>query len=132
MGPTEAYQGLEHGVVILCVTRSRKRFVGRDKELGWGVIGQRNKMNVALTRAKFGLVVIGRRELLVGEDENWKAVVGFCDRNGLSVGDQDGKREDGGGMKTRIEMELIEAEEKLKMEAKVYAKWQQSQTQPKP
>ena len=135
VGPTEAYQGLEHGVVILCVTRSRKRFVGRDKELGWGVIGQRNKMNVALTRAKFGLVVIGRKELLVGEDENWRAVVGFCERNGLCVGDgYDGNKKmngekgsrsgksngngNGNGneekreKRTRIEMELIEEEKR--------------------
>lgn len=82
IGPTEAFQGLERGVVILCVTRARKRFVVEDQKLGWGIIGTPNKMNVALTRAKYGLIVVGSRELLI-EDENWKAFVQFCERNGL-------------------------------------------------
>jgi putative helicase MOV10L1/helicase MOV-10 len=85
IGPTEAFQGLEYGAVILCVTRSRARFVKRDRDLGWGVIGLPTKMNVALTRAKFGLIIIGHRDVLIG-DPNWKAVLQFCDRNGLVVG----------------------------------------------
>ncbi|KAK0639526.1 P-loop containing nucleoside triphosphate hydrolase protein [Cercophora newfieldiana] len=89
VGPTEAYQGLEHGVVILCVTRSRRRFVHKDKELGWGIVGMPNQMNVALTRAKAGLIVLGSRKLMVEEDENWKAFVGFCERNGLVVGEKE-------------------------------------------
>ncbi|KXX82993.1 putative helicase MOV-10 [Madurella mycetomatis] len=97
VGPTEAYQGLEHGVVILCTTRSRARFVERDRELGWGVIGMRNKMNVALTRAKFGLIIIGRRELLVAEDDAWKEVVAFCERNGLVADGTEGAPERKGG-----------------------------------
>lgn len=82
IGPTEAFQGLEKGVVILCVTRARKRFVQEDKKLGWGIIGMPNKMNVALTRAKYGLIVVGNRELLA-DDANWRAFLDFCDRNGL-------------------------------------------------
>ncbi|KAK1774778.1 P-loop containing nucleoside triphosphate hydrolase protein [Copromyces sp. CBS 386.78] len=92
VGPTEAFQGLEHGVVILCVTRSRKRFVERDRALGWGVLpgrlygrvsggtariggngaaggGIRNKLNVALTRAKFGLIILGSREVMMPDKE---------------------------------------------------------------
>lgn len=84
IGPTEAFQGLERGVVILCVTRARKRFVVEDQKLGWGIIGMPNKMNVALTRAKYGLIVVGNRDLLM-QDPDWKAFVEFCDRNGLVV-----------------------------------------------
>lgn len=82
IGPTEAFQGLERGVVILCVTRARGRFVQEDKKLGWGIIGMPNKVNVALTRAKYGLIVVGNQELLV-DDPNWRAFLDFCDRNGL-------------------------------------------------
>lgn len=106
IGPTEAFQGLEHGVVILCVTRSNKRFVEKDKELSWGIIGQPNKMNVALTRAKYGLIIIGSRDVLV-EDTHWRTVLDFCYRNGLVV-DEAGKEEftPRDGPLTKIEREL--------------------------
>lgn len=108
IGPTEAFQGLESGVVILCVTRSRQRFVEKDQKLDWGIIGMPNKMNVALTRAKFGLIVIGRRALLM-EDPNWKAFVQFCERNGLVTGDMASGGEPEHDL-TRLEKELIEKE----------------------
>ena len=88
IGPTEAFQGLERGVVILCTTRSKQRFVESDKKANWGIIGFPNKMNVAITRAKFGLIVIGKREILLS-DPNWKSFLDFCNRNGL-VADEHG------------------------------------------
>ncbi|RKU41525.1 hypothetical protein DL546_004731 [Coniochaeta pulveracea] len=87
IGPTEAFQGLEHGVVILCVTRSRRRFVEKDKELNWGIIGQPNKMNVALTRAKYGLIVLGDQDVLM-DDPHWRAVLRFYYRSGSVVNPQ--------------------------------------------
>ncbi|TVY42253.1 putative helicase, partial [Lachnellula subtilissima] len=84
IGPTEIFQGLERGVVIICTTRSREKYVEKDKELGWGLIGMPNKMNVALTRAKFGLIVIGKKDILL-QDPNWKAFLDFCERNGLMI-----------------------------------------------
>lgn len=118
IGPTEAFQGLERGVVILCVTRARKWFVQEDKKLGWGIIGMPNKMNVALTRAKYGLIVVGNRELLV-DDPDWRAFLGFCDRNGL-VARPDARNDmphrhdvdsgGGEGRLTRLEKRLVQKE----------------------
>jgi putative helicase MOV10L1/helicase MOV-10 len=87
IGPTEAFQGLEHGVVILCVTRSRQRFVEKDKELNWGIIGQPNTMNVALTRAKYGLIILGDQDVL-WDDPHWRAVLQFYYRSGSVVNPQ--------------------------------------------
>lgn len=87
IGPLEAFQGLERDVVILCTTRSRQKFVEKDKELDWGIINQPTKMNVALTRAKYGLIVIGKMEIL-REDANWEYWLRFCMRNGLVAGDK--------------------------------------------
>jgi putative helicase MOV10L1/helicase MOV-10 len=85
IGPTEIFQGLERGMVILCITRSKQQFLNQDKELDWGIIGVPNKMNVALTRAKFGLIVIGKRDILA-QDPNWEEFLNFCERNGLVAG----------------------------------------------
>lgn len=121
IGPTEAFQGLESGVVILCVTRANKKFVEEDQKLGWGIIGTPNKMNVALTRAKFGLIIVGSRELLV-EDPNWKALVDFCDRNGLVTEASEHNSENNGNegagacmlRRTRLEGVLIDKERRSK------------------
>jgi hypothetical protein len=113
IGPTEAFQGLERGVVILCITRSRQRYVEKDKEVDWGIIGLANKMNVALTRAKFGLIVIGKHEIL-RHDSNWKAFLEFCERNDLVAGktDGDGQSHDRDNVeRTRLEKVLLAKEE---------------------
>jgi hypothetical protein len=109
IGPMEAFQGLESGVVILCTTRSKQRFVSKDKELDWGIVGMPNKMNVALTRAKFGLIVIGKKSVLA-QDPNWNAWLQFCDRNGLLSGETDGIRIVRHGKLTRLEKVLINKE----------------------
>ncbi|KZM24330.1 RNA helicase [Ascochyta rabiei] len=82
IGPVEAFQGLEKRVVIICTTRTRQRFVERDVKIGAGLVEQKRKMNVALTRAKEALFVIGSPEVL-GADEHWRAWMTFCSRNGL-------------------------------------------------
>jgi len=107
IGPCEAFQGLESGVVILCTTRSRRRFLDRDRELGWGIVGTPNLMNVALTRAKFGLVVVGCREVLAS-DPHWRAFLAFCDRNGLVEGDGTGQPAlDGADEEQRMRLERM-------------------------
>lgn len=111
VGPTEAFQGLERGIVILCTTRTKERFVSKDQELGWGIVGMPTQMNVALTRAKFGLIVIGKTEVLES-DENWRAFMSFCARNDL----WDGKPFDWtrGGARNRLEKVLLAEEEAAK------------------
>lgn len=119
IGPLEAFQGLERGVVILCVTRSRAKFVEHDQRMGWGVIGDPNKMNVALTRAKYGLIVVGGREILL-EDPNWRAFVDYCERNGLTAreGEVNGENahDDESHQRTRLEKMLIEKEKNSKLQ----------------
>ena len=82
IGPVEAFQGLESRFVILCTTRSRDRFLEQDKARGKGIIDEPKRFNVALTRAKQGLIVIGNPQLLT-KDPHWSAFLAFCKRNGL-------------------------------------------------
>ena len=86
----KAFQGLESRLVILCTTRTRDRFLEQDVRRGLGVIHQPQKFNVALTRAKEGLIVIGNSAVLA-KDKNWAAFLAFCHRNGLWEGDDSGK-----------------------------------------
>nr|POE56305.1 isoform 2 of rna helicase mov10l1 [Quercus suber] len=82
IGPLEAFQGLESRLVILCTTRTRTRFLEQDVAKGLGVIHEPRRFNVALTRAKEGLIVIGSAAVLE-QDPCWAAFLSFCYRNGL-------------------------------------------------
>lgn len=89
IGPLEAFQGLESRVVVLCTTRTRmnerdpSRFVREDQTRGIGLIGDAKKFNVALTRAREGLIVIGEAKCLTCTgDKAWAAFIAFCERNG--------------------------------------------------
>lgn len=84
IGPTEAFQGLEARAVILCTTRTRTRHLVSDAERGWGIVNERKRFNVALTRAKEGLIVIGNPHVLA-TDPCWAALLSFCRRHGLWI-----------------------------------------------
>lgn len=83
IGPLEAFQGLEKRLVILCTTRTRSRFLEQDRARGFGVINEARRFNVALTRAKEGLIVIGNPHVLAANDSYWQAYLSFCRRHGL-------------------------------------------------
>jgi helicase MOV-10 len=82
IGPLEAFQGLKRRVVIICTTRTRDRFLDMDAKRGLSIVHQKRKMNVALTRAKEALFVIGNPAVLQ-QDEHWMQWLAFCWRNGL-------------------------------------------------
>jgi len=82
IGPMEAFQGLESRVVILCTTRVRSRFLNGDRAMGFGIINEGKRFNVALTRAKEGLIVIGN-PFTLATDPYWLTFMTFCHRNGL-------------------------------------------------
>ena len=82
IGPMESFQGLESRVVIICTTRTRARFLEQDALRGVGMIDEPKKFNVAITRAKEGLIVIGNPWVLAS-DPYWVSFMAFCWRNGL-------------------------------------------------
>ncbi|KAK3679022.1 hypothetical protein LTR78_001475 [Recurvomyces mirabilis] len=106
IGPLEAFQGLESSLLILCTTRTRERFLEQDRLKGLGVVGEARRFNVAVTRAREGLVVIGSPRVL-GKDECWGAFLGFCARNGLWDGGASERYMGGEGMVSRLERQLI-------------------------
>jgi helicase MOV-10 len=62
-----------------------KKIIEHDQALRLGLIGEKKRFNVALTRAKEGLIVIGNPALLGAgpvRDESWRAFLSFCARNG--------------------------------------------------
>ena len=72
IGPVEIFQGDERRVIILSTVRSQlisyERF---DTKFNLGFVHQPKRLNVALTRAKQGLIIVGNAELLETFSELW-------------------------------------------------------------
>ena len=72
VGSVEQYQGREKPVIILSTVRSKTRSVG--------FLDNVKRLNVALTRAKALLIIIGNPETLQ-KDENWSKFIQYCHAN---------------------------------------------------
>jgi helicase MOV-10 len=85
VGTVEDYQGAEAQVVIISIVRARERFLDGDLTANLGLINQKRRMNVALTRAKQMCIVIGNATLLAS-DPHWRVFLKFCKRHGVCFG----------------------------------------------
>ena len=73
----DGFQGREKEVIVLCTTRSNERG-------SLGFVADDRRLNVAMTRARRGLVVLGCRRTLES-DETWRRWLEFADEEGLVV-----------------------------------------------
>ncbi|KAF9553859.1 P-loop containing nucleoside triphosphate hydrolase protein [Agrocybe pediades] len=111
VGTVEDYQGRENRVVILSCVRSSARFLEDDHKKGMGLIFERKRMNVAITRAKELLVVVGNG-VLMQRDPYWKSFLQFALRNGLYEG-PDLSLEMDGNYISRLESLLARSNEEI-------------------
>ena len=77
----DGFQGREKEVIVLCTTRSN------DKR-ALGFVSDQRRLNVAMTRAKRGLIVLGNRATL-SSDPTWAAWFQWIDKKGLSINAED-------------------------------------------
>jgi superfamily I DNA and/or RNA helicase len=85
VGHVEAYQGAEFRVTILSCVRSRPRFLEADHKANMGLYKEPKRFNVAITRAKELLVIIGNADLL-RNDTHWDNLLQVMMRNNLYTG----------------------------------------------
>ncbi|GAW07733.1 P-loop containing nucleoside triphosphate hydrolase protein [Lentinula edodes] len=111
VGTVEDYQGREKRVVIISCVRSSARFLAEDGQKGIGLVFEKKRMNVAITRAKELLVIIGNGNLLK-YDPYWKGFLQFALRNALYVGPELALEDDGAWI-SRLESKTAEAEEEV-------------------
>lgn len=85
VGTVETFQGQEKEIIIISAVRS-KIFVHEDRK-HIGFLSNPRRFNVALTRAKSNLVVIGNPTALQA-DENWYHFLKFCRDNNACRGEK--------------------------------------------
>lgn len=112
VGSVEEFQGQERDVIIISTVRSRAQFISHDGKYGLGFIKNKNRLNVAISRARYVskvaiisvsikifkrkkiilnfyframLIIVGNPYVLV-EDENWQQIIHSCYANGSYSG----------------------------------------------
>lgn len=81
VGSTEQYQGRERLVIIITTVRSDDSCSGRNPLRSLGFLTNQKRFNVAITRAKALLIVIGN-PITLGGDPCWGSLLEFCIRKG--------------------------------------------------
>lgn len=86
VGTTEQYQGREKRVILVSTVRSQAQDeVPRDMKFALGFVGNLKRSNVALSRARSALVLVGNLRLL-SADAHWHHVIKIAQHMGCCRG----------------------------------------------
>eukprot|EP00079_Xenopus_tropicalis_P009487 XP_002933581.2 PREDICTED: putative helicase MOV-10 [Xenopus tropicalis] len=85
IGSVEEFQGQERKVIIVSTVRSSKEFATFDENFSLGFVKNPKRFNVAITRAKSLLILVGN-PLILGQDPYWSQFLNYCYESGGSRG----------------------------------------------
>ncbi|XP_014272862.1 probable RNA helicase armi isoform X1 [Halyomorpha halys] len=85
IGSVEEFQGQEKMIIILSVVRSNLEFISYDTQRALGFVRNPRRLNVAISRARAMLIIIGNPHLLC-LDQHWKKIIQFCISNKYYTG----------------------------------------------
>jgi len=85
VGSTEEFQGQERRVMIVSTVRSSPEYFKEDAKFRLGFLRNPKRFNVAITRAKALLIVVGNPHIL-SQDNDWKALIDYVKEEGGYVG----------------------------------------------
>ncbi|KAI9138033.1 P-loop containing nucleoside triphosphate hydrolase protein [Paraphysoderma sedebokerense] len=74
VGSVETFQGQERKIIIISTVRSSPEYISMDKSFHLGFLAEPKRFNVAVTRAKALLVVIGNANIL-WMDDCWRELI---------------------------------------------------------
>ncbi|KAM6980838.1 putative helicase mov-10-B.1 [Aplochiton taeniatus] len=77
VGSVEEFQGQEKKVVLVSTVRSSIHYVKMDQDFNIGFLSNEKRFNVAMTRAKALLIVVGN-PVILNKDPTWKKFISYC------------------------------------------------------
>ncbi|PWA28754.1 hypothetical protein CCH79_00014845 [Gambusia affinis] len=81
VGSVEEFQGQERRVILVSAVRSSANYMDFDKKFSLGFIKSEKRFNVAVTRAKALLIVVGN-PLMLSSDPTWASFIEYCKDEG--------------------------------------------------
>ncbi|NWU07659.1 SDE3 helicase, partial [Cephalopterus ornatus] len=85
VGSVEEFQGQERRVILISTVRSFSTYLQFDETFRLGFLKNPKRLNVALTRAKALLIVVGNPAVL-SQDEHWHRFLTYCKEEGGYTG----------------------------------------------
>lgn len=85
VGSVEQFQGQEREVIIISTVRSTIKHNEFDRSHYLGFLSNPRRFNVAITRAKSLVIVIGNPHIIC-KDQNWNKLLWYCADNGSYKG----------------------------------------------
>ncbi|XP_029287551.1 putative helicase mov-10-B.2 isoform X2 [Cottoperca gobio] len=77
VGSVEEFQGQERKIIMVSTVRSSVNYVKMDKDFNIGFLDNEKRFNVALTRARSLLIVVGN-PVILNKDSTWKEFISYC------------------------------------------------------
>merc|ERR1712226_146199 len=85
VGSTEEFQGQERKVIIVSTVRSTPEYVNTDNQYKLGFLANPKRFNVAITRAKALLIIVGNPHIL-NQDPSWADLLNYAREKGCYSG----------------------------------------------
>ncbi|NXV78175.1 SDE3 helicase, partial [Atlantisia rogersi] len=85
VGSVEEFQGQERRVILISTVRSCSKYLQLDQNFKLGFLKNPKRLNVAITRAKALLIVVGNPAVL-SKDPHWQRFLRYCREEGGYTG----------------------------------------------
>ncbi|KAF5277498.1 hypothetical protein FQR65_LT03836 [Abscondita terminalis] len=85
LGTVEEFQGHEYGIILLTTVRSSADLLRHDLHFNLGFVSNSKRLNVAITRAKSLMIIVGNPYLLI-KDHHWRNIIKYCVDEGAYCG----------------------------------------------
>uniref|UniRef100_A0A8C4I789 RNA helicase n=1 Tax=Dicentrarchus labrax TaxID=13489 RepID=A0A8C4I789_DICLA len=84
VGSVEEFQGQERKIIMISTVRSSINYVKMDEDFNIGFLSNKKRFNVAVTRARSLLIVVGN-PVILNKDSTWKTFISYCvEENGYT------------------------------------------------
>ncbi|XP_034724950.1 putative helicase mov-10-B.1 [Etheostoma cragini] len=77
VGSVEEFQGQEKKIIMVSTVRSSINYIKMDKDFNIGFLSNEKRFNVALTRARSLLIVVGN-PVILNKDPYWEKFIRYC------------------------------------------------------